>query len=202
MPPQAIVFDLGKVLVDFDWMRAARRFAARCSLPAPLLLMKFLQADPLVAFEKGRVTPQEFFAESQRLTGFQGTYAEFVDYFSDIFSAMPEMIAAQEKLRAAGFPTFIFSNTNVLAVEHIRAQFPFFAHFDGYIYSYEHDAMKPEPRLYEVVEAMTGRRGGELLYLDDRAENIAAGAARGWQVILQESPAKSLAAMRAQGLPV
>jgi len=202
MLPQAIIFDLGKVLVDFDWPRAARRFAARCSLPVPVLLAKFLQGDPLVEFEKGRVTPQQFFDAAKRLTGFQGTYVEFVDYFSDIFSELPEMIAAQTKLRAAGFPTYIFSNTNILAVEHIRARFPFFANFDGYIYSYEHEAMKPEAKLYEIVEALSGLRGAELLYLDDREENIAAGAARGWQVILQENPAKSLAAMRALGLPV
>ena len=94
MTPQAIIFDLGTVLVDFDWMRAAQRFAARCSLPAPLLLVKFLQANPLVQFEKGRLTPEQFFDEAQRLTGFKGTYAEFVDFFSDIFTEMPEMTAA------------------------------------------------------------------------------------------------------------
>lgn len=202
MLPQAIVFDLGKVLVDFDWMRAARRFAQRCPLPAPLLLARFISANPLVAFEKGRLTPEAFFEEARRLTGFTGGYEEFRDGFADIFTEMPEMIAAHARLRAAGFPTYVFSNTNILAVEHIRAQFPFFANFDGYIYSYEHDAMKPEARLYEVVEAVSGRRGADLLYLDDRPENVDVGAARGWQVILQESPAKSLAAMRALGLPV
>ena len=51
--------------------------------------------------------------------------------------------------------------------------------------------MKPETKLYEVVEARTGRRGKQILYLDDRAENITAGTARGWQTILQESPEKS-----------
>jgi hypothetical protein len=40
------------------------------------------------------------------------------------------------------------------------------------------------------------------LYVDDRPENVAAGAARGWQVILQESPQNTLAAMRRLGLPV
>jgi HAD superfamily hydrolase (TIGR01509 family) len=202
MLPQAIIFDLGKVLVEYDWMRAAQRFAARCPWPAPILLARFLQGNPLVEFEKGRLTPEQFYDEAKRVTGFKGTYPEFCDYFSDIFSEMPEMIAAHARLRAAGFPTYIFSNTNILAIDCIRAQFPFFAHFDGYIYSYEHDSMKPEAKLYEVVEQMIGRRGVELLYLDDRAENIAAGAARGWQVILQETPAKSLAAMQALGLPV
>ena len=60
--------------------------------------------------------------------------------------------------------------------------------------------MKPDAQLYEVVERLSGRRGADLLYLDDRPENIAAGAARGWQVILQETPEKSRAAVQKLGL--
>ena len=47
---------------------------------------------------------------------------------------------------------------------------------------------------------MTGRRGAEMIYMDDRAENIAAGAARGWRTILHETPEKSRAALPALGL--
>jgi methionine salvage enolase-phosphatase E1 len=94
-------------------------------------------------------------------------------------------------------PNVWFNND---AVGHIRRNFPFFANFDGYILSYEHGAMKPNEKLYEVVERASGRRGAEILYLDDRPENIAAGAARGWQVILQESPEKTLAEIDKRGL--
>ena len=104
-------------------------------------------------------------------------------------------------LRRNGFRTFIFSNTNELAVRHIRKRFPFFAHFNGYIYSYEHGAMKPDPQLYEAVERQTKHRGQEILYLDDRPENVEAGAARGWRVVLQESPEKTRLAIRKLGLP-
>jgi HAD superfamily hydrolase (TIGR01509 family) len=110
------------------------------------------------------------------------------------------MIQLQAALRQRGLKTYAFSNTNELAVEHIRRCFPFYATFDGCILSYEHGVMKPDARLYEVVERQSGRRGADLLYLDDRPENVAAGAARGWQVILQESPEKSLAAVRQLGL--
>ena len=44
-------------------------------------------------------------------------------------------------------------------------------------------------------------RGPEILYLDDRAENVAAGAGRGWQVILQQDPARTLEQVRRLGLP-
>jgi len=110
------------------------------------------------------------------------------------------MVQLQLELQQRGMPAYVFSNTNELAAEHIRRNFPFYSRFDGYILSYEHGAMKPDARLYEVVERQSGRRDAEILYLDDRPENIAAGAARGWQVILQESPEKSRAAVQKLGL--
>ncbi len=60
--------------------------------------------------------------------------------------------------------------------------------------------MKPDPRLYEVVERQSGRSGAEILYFDDRPENVAAGAARGWQAILHKSSEESLAAVEKLGL--
>ena len=85
-------------------------------------------------------------------------------------------------------------------ISHIRKNFPFFNNFDGYILSYEVGAMKPDAKIYEALEKMAGKRGSDVLYLDDRLENISAGAARGWQVILQETPDRSLQAIRKLGL--
>ena len=47
--------------------------------------------------------------------------------------------------------------------------------------------MKPDAPIYEAMEKMCGRSGEDLIYIDDRPENIAAGAARGWRAILHES---------------
>ena len=101
----------------------------------------------------------------------------------------------QAGLRQNGYKTYIFSNTNDLAVEHISRNFPFFQNFDGYIYSYQVGAMKPQPKIYEAMEAMAGKRGADLIYIDDRAENIAAGAARGWHAILHETPEQTRTAI-------
>jgi len=103
-------------------------------------------------------------------------------------------------LRQRGVPTYVFSNTNELAVGHIRKSFPFFSQFNGYVCSYEHGAMKPDAKLYEVVERTSRLGGSEMLYLDDRPENVAAGAARGWHAVLHESAEKSQAAVAAFGL--
>ena len=200
MKPKAVVFDLGKVLVHFDWSIAARRMSPRCNLSPEQLLSVFDYSPLVVDYEMGRVTDEQFYAEVVKLTGFQGNFGEFADLFGNIFSEMPEMIALQAELRQRAIPTFIFSNTNALAIEAVRANYPFFANFDGYVLSYEHGAMKPHAPLYEVVERMTGQSGADLLYIDDRQENVEAGRSRGWQVILQEQPARTIAAVRATGL--
>jgi 2-haloacid dehalogenase len=195
MKPEIVVFDLGKVLVDFDYSIAARKVAAR-SARAVEYLRSFLESSPLlVQYETGRLTRGEFFAEICRATGFQGTLVEFGEFFADIFTAIPPMIKLHAGLRRRGIQTYIFSNTNDLAIEHVRRNFPFFRDFDGYIFSYEVKAMKPDPQIYEALEKITGRRGAEILYLDDRPENVAAGVARGWRTILHETPEKTRVAM-------
>ena len=200
LTPSAVIFDLGKVLVDFDYSIAARRIAARSKLTVAEIAQFIDQACLFNRYESGAITTQQFFDEICQVTGFGGTLDEFGCYFADIFFPIEPMIELQASLRERGLKTYAFSNTNELAVEHIRRNFPFYANLDGHILSYEHGVMKPDARLYEVVERESGHRGAELLYLDDRPENVAAGKVRGWQVVLQESPEKSLAAVSQLGL--
>jgi FMN phosphatase YigB (HAD superfamily) len=200
MTPSVVVLDLGKVLVDFDYSIAGRRIAAQSNLSATEV-QNYLDHSPLLfRYETGLMNRQEFFETVRDHTGFRGGIDEFGSFFADIFTEMPEMTALHAALRRQEIPTYIFSNTNDLAIEHIRRAFPFFANFDGYIFSYEVGAMKPTAKIYEALETMTGKRGPELVYLDDRQENIDAGAARGWQTILQTEPAKSRAAIERLGL--
>jgi FMN phosphatase YigB (HAD superfamily) len=202
MPPKPsiIVFDLGKVLVDFDYSIAARRLGTASGMSLDQLQNYLSQSDLLVRYETGLISRAEFYSEVCQTTGYTGTIAEFGMHFANIFTEIPTMIELHSALRSRGFPTYIFSNTNDLAVADIRAKFPFFSQFDGYIFSYEVRAMKPAPRIYEALELLAGKRGSDLLYIDDRRENIAAGAARGWQTILQETPSKTLAAVQELGL--
>jgi glucose-1-phosphatase len=190
-----VVFDLGKVLVDFDYSIAARKVAARSARKIEDL-DRFLSGSPLLAqFESGELTSHQFYSEVQKVTGFDGTADEFAGYFGDIFDPMPDMVELHAGLRKMNIPTYIFSNTNEIAVGHIRRKFPFFSGFNGYILSYEIGAMKPQAEIYDALETMSRRTGGDIFYIDDRAENVEAGAARGWETVLHESPKKTRAAL-------
>jgi FMN phosphatase YigB (HAD superfamily) len=190
-----VVFDLGKVLVDFDYSIAAKKVAARCAKHIEDLHDVLGGSSILVQLESGLITRAQFFSEIQKLTGFGGSPDEFLGYFADIFFPMPPMIELHAELRKKKIPTYIFSNTNDIAIEHIRRRFPFFGHFDGYILSYEVGSMKPNAKIYEALEATSGRRGTDIFYIDDRLENVEAGAARGWQMVLHETPEKTRAAL-------
>src|SRR3954464_2148284 len=118
--PEVVIFDLGKVLVDFDYARCATKLARESKLSASEL-QKFIDQSPLLRdFETGRISKGQFYQQICSVTGYCGLQEDFEPAFSDIFTAIEPMIDAQQKLRAKKIPTFILSNTNDLAVAHIR----------------------------------------------------------------------------------
>ena len=190
--PKAVVFDLGKVLLDFDYGKLARNMKQHCTVSVEELISALNQSELLHRYETGLLTSQAFFEEVKRLSRFQHDYEKFEPLFADIFTPISGMIDLQRRLQTRGIPTYVFSNTNEIAVKHIRQTYPFFSNFAGYVYSYEQRAMKPDPRIYEEVEKLTKRNGADLLYIDDRPENIDQGNSRGWQVIQHISAEKTI----------
>jgi len=200
--PSVVAFDLGKVLLEFDYEIAARKIASHGAV-TPAQARQVMEHSPLITrFESGLMTDEQFAVEVCTACGFSGTLNEFYAAFADIFWEIKPMTAVQAALRARGVPTYVFSNTNDNAIGHIRRRFPFFAHFDGYILSYEQGATKPNPKIYATLERMAGRTGEAILYLDDRAENVQAGLDRGWRAFLHETPDKTIPLLRQLGLPL
>lgn len=196
MSVQAVVFDLGKVLVDFDYGIAARRLAENSGESVHGIQAIIDQSPLLFRYESAQMTTQQFFDEVRRRIGFRGSFKEFAAAFADIFTEIPDMTRLHAALRAHGLSTFVLSNTNEIAIAHVRRNFPFFAHFTDYVFSFEHAVLKPEPRIYEIAESKSGVRGEEILFLDDKPENVAAAAQRGWQTICHHSCDESVAAVQ------
>jgi HAD superfamily hydrolase (TIGR01509 family) len=200
--PSVVVFDLGKVLVDYDYGIASARLLRRTRLTDAELQVLLCTSPLLIQYETGAISTAQFYQGVCAASGCDAGLAEFSEAFADIFFEMKPMTALHAALRAGGVRTWIFSNTNELAARHVRSRFPFFSNFDGYVLSYEEGTMKPDPKIYEVVERQTGCKGDAILYLDDRAENIAAGLARGWRAVLQETPEKTRGIIKELGFPV
>ena len=186
--PKAVVFDLGKVLLDFDYGILARRMEALSDVPAQAILQVVNQTPLLHRYETGLMGDREFFEAVVAATGFRGGEVRFLEWFGDIFTEIVPMVGLHEALVRRGIPTYVFSNTNAQAIRHVRRVFPFYRKFTGEVLSYEVRSMKPDAGIYEAVERLSGFSGADLLYLDDRSENIAAGASRGWRAWIHEDP--------------
>lgn len=188
-----VVFDLGKVLLDFDYMKAAGKLLPLCGI-FPLKVIGVLMGSGLLEeLELGEITDDEFYDQVSKLIKFKGTREDFMDAFGDIFEPIEKMIAFQGALKARGVKTYLFSNTNDTAVKWISAHYPFYNDFDGYYLSYRLKVAKPDERFYTILETETGKSGSQIIYIDDKKENIDTALKRGWSGVLFTSPEKVIA---------
>src|SRR5262245_61501506 len=111
---KAVVFDLGKVLVDFDYGIAARALASRSRVSVEAMRHVIDQSQLLVTYEMGKLATKLFFNQVCEATGFCGDIDEFGRLFGGIFTPVDDMIELHAKLRTTGLATYIFSNTNEL----------------------------------------------------------------------------------------
>lgn len=200
MDIEAVVFDLGNVLVDVLHERAAQALEACCA-DGTQRLHETISSSPLLhRLESGELDAAQFFSELSAHARLSVGLPEFCAAFCDIFVPVPEMIGAHAALRSAGLRTYIFSNTSALHFDYLARRHAFLGDFDAHFLSYELGCMKPQAAIYEALEQATQLAGRQLLYLDDRLENVEAGAQRGWQVIHHVSAPLSIARFRELGL--
>ncbi len=199
---RAVAFDIGKVLLDFDYGILVRKMAPRSRLDVPALEQLLGQSPLLAKYESGQMKCEEFFLAVGQETGYDGTQEEFAALFENIFTPIKEVIVMHEQIVASGLPTYTFSNTNAIASRHISQTYDFWPRFSKHILSHEVGSLKPESKIYEALESVAGCAVGEIAYLDDRHENVVAGKLRGWQAVQFADPAQARAGFGGLGLPV
>ncbi|GAB1361924.1 HAD-IA family hydrolase [Rhodobacter sp.] len=93
-------------------------------------------------------------------------------------------VATLRALKARGVPVFALTNFGAETFEIALGTFPFLHDFDHAFVSGRLGLLKPDPAIYAEVERGTGLPPEALLFTDDKPENVAAAAARGWQTHL------------------
>jgi len=91
-------------------------------------------------------------------------------------------------LQTKKIPVFSLTNFGVETYALAETRYPFLRQFDRDFISGHMQVIKPDPRIYPLLEQGSGLSGEALLFTDDRAENIAAADARNWQTHLFEGP--------------
>ncbi len=109
------------------------------------------------------------------------------------------MLAWARELQRAGIRTGILSNLGDLMTEGVLSRFDFSA-FDHRTWSHATGHAKPEPEIYAHAIAGLATPPGEILFLDDREENIAGARAAGLQTLLYTTHEAFESEMRERGL--
>jgi len=183
MKISAVCFDLGKVLLHFDWKIMLDRIAEKSPL-SPDEISRLLKEDPqAVVYETGKITSAKFFSHLKKLLRYKGTAKELRACFSDIFTPLADHIALAALL-APHYPLAIISNTNEAHIVHAEATYSFFSLFPVRIYSHQVKAMKPDRAIYQAaLAALGGIDPLETLFIDDIEANILGAVQLGWQTI-------------------
>lgn len=99
-----------------------------------------------------------------------------------------------EDLAAAGYPLALLSNAPAEVAE-VIADLPVTSAFSHRAFSCFLGSVKPEPECYLAVLAMLGARPAEVVFIDDRPENVAGAAALGIRGVHFTSAAQARAAL-------
>lgn len=178
-----IIFDLGKVLVDFDYQIALHRLSLRSELTRDEIdELAYRDHSRVVQYERGELTTPDFFAAQKETFRFLGTPEELRQIWCDIFVPLEEHIRMARCL-AQYYPVGLMSNISEAHIEFLEGRHDFFSVFREKIYSCRAGCVKPDRGIYEhALERLRADRF-ETLFIDDLEANVLAAASMGWQTI-------------------
>jgi 2-haloacid dehalogenase len=190
MPIDAVVFDLGGVLIDWDPRR---------------LFRKLLADEAAVEEFLATVCTPEWNAEQDRGRPFAEGVVELVERFPAHAAAItayherwPEMLAGDiggtvellAELRAAGVPLYALTNWSAETFGIARERFEFLEWFDGVLVSGEERMIKPDPAIFRLLLDRFGLDPGATFYVDDSEPNVEAAGRLGFDAVRFTTPAR------------
>lgn len=189
MPIEAVIFDIGNVLVEWH---PERMYDAAIGPDR----RKALFANVDLGAMNDRVDMGEEIADVVQETATANPeyrdeilmwHSNWLDMLRPDIPLTADLLRA---LRARGMAVHALSNFGTSTLALAEQHFPVLTEFDSRFVSGHLAMMKPDPAIYAHVEASVGVSPEALFFIDDRPENIAAAAGRGWQTHLFETPEK------------
>lgn len=172
------LFDIGKVLADFDTEDFIRALAAATGRPATPLTECDLQKIDEV--EKGTISDAEYVDYLNQTHGLAWTEDTLISIWSKMFSLNPTGRGLYKAAVDAGVPVYTLSNIAKHHVDAIENNWDgFFDGAAGLFMSYQMGVRKPDPAIYRQVLDQLDAEGSQCFFIDDRPENVEAARTEG-----------------------
>jgi HAD superfamily hydrolase (TIGR01509 family) len=186
---EALLFDLGGVVIELDWERVFSHWARHSGRPVEALRERFAFDVPYQRHERGEIDAAAYYESLRRSLQLDLPDAEFDRGWKALFvRAIPETV---EAIRAVSgrIPLYLFSNSNAAheeawAMSYAAALAP----FEKVFVSSRIGRRKPSRESFEHVAHEIGVPLGAILFFDDTMENIEGARAAGMPAVHVKSP--------------
>ena len=178
-----IVFDLGMVLLPFDYNIALERLE-KIEKTFGVNYLNHYKANYEThrQFERGDISEDEFL--KRIMVVFKGRLDRetFKKIYSEIFTVNEEVVALLPLLKR-NYQLLLLSNTNSIHKEYGWKNYEFIKYFDKLFLSHEIGSVKPEEKIYRAIENYTNLPPEQHIFIDDVKEYAEAAAKLGWDGI-------------------
>ncbi len=202
-PPSGVVWDLGNVLIDWD---PAAAIAAGVGADEA---RRFLEATDFdfMAYNHGPDSGASWDEAEARVARTHPHWAPHArayraNFADSLVGEVPGSAALVRELHAGGVRMFGLTNWSHELYPHAPAGFDVLALLEDVVVSGTEGVAKPDPRIFTLVAERSGLALGSLVFVDDRADNVAAAAALGMDALLFTDAATLRTDLRGRGLPV
>ena len=175
----AFLFDIGNVLLRFDFSLAVKKLATESAVDDPAAALGLIEPVKL-RYEDGQLDRAEFLREMRAVLGYRGTEAGFIAAWEEIFEPNAPMLALVERLHGR-VPLYLLSNISDIHRDYVFRRYPVFARFTAGTYSYAVRASKPGAEIYHHAIRAHGLEPARTFFIDDLLPNIETARALGFR---------------------
>lgn len=185
-----VIFDLGGVVIDIKREAAAEALEELGISEAPEMLGDYEQKGLFLLLEEGRICDAEMYDALMPLCKPGTTCTDIKSAFEKFLIRIPlERIRKIEKVRAAGYKTYVLSNINpIFYNDWIANAFrqdgkSINDYFDGIVVSFEELLCKPNPDIFRNLLNRYHLDPSETIFLDDSEANCASARSLGIRTV-------------------
>jgi glucose-1-phosphatase len=197
----ALLFDLGRVIIDIDFAQVVACWAGYAGCAPEEIASRFVRDEIYHGHERGTVSDAAFFANLRTQLGIDITDAQFLDGWNAIFVGAMPGIAPLLARAADKLPLYAFSNTNQPHIEHFSPRYAeLLGHFHEIFLSSSIGLRKPDGEAYDHVVRAIGVPAERIVFFDDLPENVDGARASGLKAVLVRTTDDVAAALEALGI--
>ena len=197
----ALLFDLGRVVLDIDFKRAMACWARHGKCEPADIATRFASDEALRHYKSGKIDDATYFAGLRKMLGVDITHEQLLEGWNAIFIGEIPGIAPLLARAAKHLPLYALSNTNPPHIAHFsKVHADVLGHFREMYLSSTIGLLKPDAAAYDHVVKAIGAPASRIVFFDDLAENIQGARAYGLSAVHVKSSEDVANALTALGL--